>query len=310
MRVELTSFYLNLALSCRVSPGIVSKINASRLKALNIAGQRADMNLRVRLHHLDLVLKIDWAVTLDLKLLGVGLADEAAATHVYELGEELVHAGVNDREGVDGDQDLVALTVDPHRVIVVLILVDGGRELNVDVLGDARRDHPLLLVPDFEETSLRRQDVQPLGRRRVVDQAQLHRVRLVRLETRKFDHCGGRAEDAIGADGVIDEFLGNAHALVGLGLGDDAPRNFNLVLTVWRLTHYALFKLAGTVVRALRRRLVNLGRPVVVHAPLSVKVAHAGARDACHRRVVLILVRLRVYEHLSRHFLCQQLSKM
>ena len=160
------------------------------MKALNIAGQRADMNLRMRLHNLDLVLKIDWAVTLDLKLLGVGLADEAAATHVYELREELVHAGVNDREGVDGNQDLVALTVDPHRVIVVLVLVDGGRELNIDVLGDTRRDHALLLVLDFEERGLGRQNMQPLRRRRVVDQAQLHRVRLVRLEAGKFDHRG------------------------------------------------------------------------------------------------------------------------
>lgn len=50
------------------------------------------MNLRVGFHDFDLVLKVNWAVTLHLKLLGVGLADEAASAHVDKLGEELVHA--------------------------------------------------------------------------------------------------------------------------------------------------------------------------------------------------------------------------
>ena len=114
------------------------------------------MNFRVRLYHVDLILEVHRAVTLHLKLLSVGLADEAAAAHVDKLGEKLVHARIDDREGVDGNEDLVALAVDPHRVIVVLVLVDSWGELNIDVLGHASWDHSLLLVLDFEERGLRR----------------------------------------------------------------------------------------------------------------------------------------------------------
>ena len=266
------------------------------------------MNLRVGFHDVDLVLKVNWAVTLHLKLLGVGLADEAAAAHVDKFGEELVHARVDHREGMDGDQDLVSLAVDPHRVIVVLVLVDGGRELNVDVLCDASRDHAFLLVLDFEERGLRRQNVQALGRRRVVDQPQLHRVRPVGLESSKFDHAWRRAEDAIRADRVIDKLFGDADAFVCLCLRNDAPRNFNLVLTVWRLTHEALFKLFTLVGQALWCRLF-LRVKCIVHASPCIEVSHAGARDAGHGRIVLQLVMLGVND-VRRHFLSTQLSKM
>ena len=228
------------------------------------------MNLRVGFHDVDLVLKVNWAVTLHLKLLGVGLADEAASAHVDKFGEELVHARVDHREGMDGDQDLVSLAVDPHRVIVVLVLVDGGRELYIDVLCDASRDHAFLLVLDFEERGLRRQNVQALGRWRVVDQSKLHRVRPVGLESCEFNYAGRRAEDAVGADGVVDELFGDADALVCLGLRDDAPRNFNLILTVWRLTHEALFKLVTLVGQALWCCLVSFYIECFVHASLSI----------------------------------------
>ena len=49
--------------------------------------------------------------------------------------------------------------MDPHRVIVVLVLVDGGRELDVDVFRHASWDHSLLLVPDLEVVGLRWQNV-------------------------------------------------------------------------------------------------------------------------------------------------------
>ena len=54
------------------------------------------------------------------------------------------------------NQYFVTLAVDPYRVIVVLVLVGGWRELDVDLLCDAGRNHALLLVPDLEVSRLRR----------------------------------------------------------------------------------------------------------------------------------------------------------
>ena len=59
-------------------------------------------------------------------------------------------------------------------------------------------------------------------------------MRLVRLEAREFNHTWGGTENAIRADSIVDEFFGNADTLVGLCFSDDAPLNFNLILTVRR----------------------------------------------------------------------------
>ena len=72
---------------------------------------------------------------------------------------------------MDRYEDLVPVAVDPHRVIIVLVFVDSWRELDVDVLSHTSRYHPLLLVLDLEEGRLRRQNMETLGRRRVVDQS-------------------------------------------------------------------------------------------------------------------------------------------
>ena len=147
------------------------------------------MNLRVGLHHVDLVLEINWAVTLDLKLLGVGLADEAGFAHVDEFGEEFVLRGIDNWKRVDRNQDLITVAVDPHRVIVILVLIDGRRELDVDVFRHACWDHSLLLVPDLEVVCLWGKNMQSLGCRRIIYQSKFHRVGLVCLETSKFYHA-------------------------------------------------------------------------------------------------------------------------
>lgn len=148
------------------------------------------MNLGMRLDDFDLVLEIHRAVTFYLKLLGVGLADHAASAHINKLGEKLILSRVDDWEGVDRDQDLVSVTVNPHRVVIVLVFVGGRRELNVDVFGYTGRDHAFLLVPYFEVARLRGQNVQPLWRRRVVNESEFHCVRFICLEARKFDNTG------------------------------------------------------------------------------------------------------------------------
>ena len=60
---------------------------------------------------------------------------------------------------MNGDQDLVAITVDSHGVVVILVFVDSGRELDVDVFRHASWDHSLLLVSDLEVVGLRWQNV-------------------------------------------------------------------------------------------------------------------------------------------------------
>ena len=87
---------------------------------------------------------------------------------------------------MDGDQDFVTITMDPHRVIVVLVFIDSRCELNIDVLGDTRRNHSLLLVANLKVVGLRGQNVQSLRRRRIINQSKFHRVSLVRLEASEF----------------------------------------------------------------------------------------------------------------------------
>ena len=60
------------------------------MKTKNVTHERTDMNLWMWLDYLNLILKVDRAVTLNLKLLSVGLSDKASLAHVNELGEEFV----------------------------------------------------------------------------------------------------------------------------------------------------------------------------------------------------------------------------
>jgi len=91
---------------------------------------------------------------------------------------------------MDGDQDLITIAVDPDGVIVVLVVVNGRRELDVNFLSHSCWDHSLLIVPDFEEVGLWRQNMEPLRLWRVVDDPQLHRVSLARLEASELDGAG------------------------------------------------------------------------------------------------------------------------
>ena len=142
------------------------------------------------------------------------------------------------------DQDLVAVTVNSHRVVVILVFVDSRRELDVNLFGDARRDHPLLLVSDLEVARLRGQDVEALRSRRIINESQLHSVRFICLEACELDYAGRSLEDAVRAYSVVSVLLGNADSFVRLGFSYDTTLNLDLVLTVGRgLVPEALFKL-------------------------------------------------------------------
>ena len=146
-------------------PRVVSEVYRSRLKAENVAHKGTHVDLWVRLHNLNHVLEVHRAVTLYLERLLVGLANQTAPAHVNEFGEELILSRVYNGKGMNWDQDLVAITVDSHGVVVIFVFINSRSELDVNLFGDARRDHTLLLVPDLEVARLRGQDVEALRSR-------------------------------------------------------------------------------------------------------------------------------------------------
>ena len=207
------------------------------------------MNLWMRLCYFNLIFKVHWAVTFYLKLLLVRLAEAAALAHVDILREELVLFGVDHGEGVDGNEDLVSVAVNPDRVVVVLVFIQGWGELNVNLFGDSGGYHAFLIVPDFEVVGLGWQNVEPLRLRRVVYQAQFHCVRLVGFETCELDHAWRSAEDAVGAYRIVDMFVGDGVALVGFSFGEQPSLQFNLVLAVgWQVVRVS----SASVVVTLR----------------------------------------------------------
>ena len=260
------------------------------------------MDLRVRFDHIDHVLEVHRAVTLHLKLLGVRLADGAGAAHVDEFWENFVLRRVDHGKRMDWNQYFVAVAVDSHGVVVVLVLIEGGRELDVDLLGDARRDHPLLLVADLEVVRLWGQDVEALGRGRVVDQPQLHRVRFIRLEAGELDDRGRGAEDAVGAHRVVGVLLRDRDRLVRLRLADDAPLNLDLVLTVrGRLVLQTLLEVVAAVeLEAVAGRLARLGG-TLLHGERILRVRRL---DALHVVGLPGLLGLRLKEGLHGRHLC------
>ena len=142
------------------------------------------------------------------------------------------------------DQDLIAITVNSHGVVVILVFVDSRRELYVNLFCHASRDHPLLLVSDLEVARLRGQYVEALRSRRIINESQLHSVRFICLEACELDHAGRSLEHAVRAHRVVSVLLGNADSFVRLCLSDNTTLNLNLVLTVGRgLVPEALFKL-------------------------------------------------------------------
>ena len=208
------------------------------MKTENVSNQRRNLNVRVRLCHFNHILKIYWAVTLYLKLLLVCLADLKAFAHLNEIWEQVIRLGVDYREGVDWDQDLVALTVDSDRVVVVSVVIQRWSELNVDLLGHASWDHSFLVVPDFEIVGLWWQDVETLWSWRVVNESQLHRVGLVGFEASELDNAWRCFEDAIRADSIIVEFFGDRYSFLGLSFAHNTALNLNLILTFrWLSVH-------------------------------------------------------------------------
>jgi hypothetical protein len=122
------------------------------------------------LSHCDFILESDGCSRLQQQGFGVSLSESTLGAQINHLGD-LVHTlGVDDWESVNWNQDFVAFTVDPNRVVIVLVcseglivILCGGRELHINVLAHTCGHHTFLLVTDFKERGLWRQNVQPLG---------------------------------------------------------------------------------------------------------------------------------------------------
>ena len=119
--------------------------------------------------------------------LGVSLSDSQVLAHINVIREQLILFGVDDWEGVDRYQYFVTLTVNSNGIIEVLVFIVRS-ELNVYVLGDPRRHHPLLIVLYLEVGRAGREYAESLRGRRVIDQSHAKCVGLQGLKTCEFHH--------------------------------------------------------------------------------------------------------------------------
>ena len=167
---------------------------------------------------LNFVFETNRAVTFNLDNFLVAHADFAACAHVNLRWQQTVLLGVDHRVRMNRNEDLVSLAMDADGVIEVLVLIVGS-ELHVNVLADAARDHPFLVVLYLEKRRAGWQDVQTLRSRRVVDQLHLQSVGLAQLKSCKLDDAWTSAKDAVAADCVELVLLAELVDLVSLGLG-------------------------------------------------------------------------------------------
>ena len=188
LAVKFCSPYLKLSFCCCESHRLVVKHELSGTKTLDISCMWGyELNFRMVFYNSYLVLKTNWAVTLYEKLLWVRIPKSLVSTQVDYLGELVAKLTIDYRKRVDGDEYLVAFTVNSDGVVVVLVgLVTSGGELNVNVLRHTCGQHSFFVVLDFEEWRLGRQDVQPLGCWRVVYEFDFQRVGLVGFKPCKF----------------------------------------------------------------------------------------------------------------------------
>ena len=82
------------------------------------------------------ILKRDWAVTLDLKLLLIRLADDATQAHIDHARKQLFLLAVDHWKRMNWNKEFITLAVDPHRIVIVSVLIGRWSKLHVDVFGD------------------------------------------------------------------------------------------------------------------------------------------------------------------------------
>lgn len=106
------------------------------MHAKDVAHQGEDQDLRVRLEDFNRVLKGDWAVTFDLKLLLISLTDDAALAHIDHARKQLFLLTVDHWKRMNWNKELITLAVDPHRIVIISVLIGSWSKLHVNVFGD------------------------------------------------------------------------------------------------------------------------------------------------------------------------------
>ena len=144
---------------------MVLEVDGCCLFANNITGERVNGDLWMRFNNFNLEFETERAVTLNLKLFRVVGVQCAAFAEINEAGEQFVTSPirVDHWEGMDGDEDLISLTVNTNGIVVILVTLVARRgELHINVFRDARWDHALLVVANFEVGRLRWKHMEPL----------------------------------------------------------------------------------------------------------------------------------------------------
>ena len=135
LRIELSSAELYLTLSCGEGGWGVVHSNHCILHAKDVIMQGGHLDIWVSLHDFDVIAEVHRAVTLKLDDFCVGLPNFQVLAHVQIGREELILLRIDHWEGMNRDQDLVAIAMNSYRIVEVLILI-VRRELDIDVLAD------------------------------------------------------------------------------------------------------------------------------------------------------------------------------
>ena len=144
------------------------------------------------------------------------------SSKVYKLREELIWRPlwVNDREGVNWNEDLVSFAMNSDRIVIVLLsLFDSRSELDVYVLRDTRWYHAFLIVLNFKEVSLRRKNVDSLRGWGIVNQTHFQRVGLACFKSSELNHAGAGLENAIWTYEIVDVIDRNGVSFVRFCFG-------------------------------------------------------------------------------------------
>lgn len=146
---------------------------------------RHHCNIGMALDLLDIVLKRQRTSRLNEEFLLIDLTDVDAA-HINDLRYKRSEASIDDWERMHRYYDLVALGMDPYRVVEVLELV-AGRELHIHVLdlsGTQQAAHPVFYL---EELRSWWHEVHPFWKSRLILDLHFQSMRLLQLVARKFD---------------------------------------------------------------------------------------------------------------------------
>lgn len=154
----------------------------------------------MRLYFFQFIFKIYWTCWINWKLLGARFTN-LNCSKVDLFWKQFIFLSVDDWVGMYGDEYLISFAMDPDWVVEIFVIV-AWRELNKDVFTNSRWDHTLLVVLYLEEVSLRRQNMQSLGCRWVIDELDFESMCLIELIAGELDHRRIGTKETIGSNSI------------------------------------------------------------------------------------------------------------